>query len=107
MAERITNEVLAVELRNLTVAITKLEGKFDGFTPTNVMELRFAEVQRDILEMKKSLVEHEKNNQDKYIEIQKKISKSNWKTHMLTASLTFLMTFLTGFFLTNLFKVWG
>lgn len=107
MAERITNEVLAVELRNLTLAITKLESKFDSFTPTNVMELKFAEVQRDILEMKKSLIEHERDNQDKYLEFEKKISRSNWKTHTLTAVLTFLMTFLTGFFLTNLTRLWG
>ena len=107
MAERITNEVLAAELRNLTLAITKLEQRFDGFTPTNVMELRFAEVQRDILTMKNDLVHHERENQEKYIEIEKKISKSNWRTHTLTALLTFVMTFLTGFFLTNLIKLWG
>jgi len=106
MAERITNEVLAVELRNLTLAITKLETKFDSFTPTNVMELKFAEVQRDILAMKKDLIQHERDNQEKYLEIQKKINKSNWKTHSLTAFMTFLMTFLTGFFLTNILKFW-
>lgn len=107
MAERITNEVLAVELRNLTVAIGKLENKFDSFTPTNVMELRFSEVQRDILAMKKDLVQHEKDNQEKYLDIEKKINKSNWRTHTLTAVLTFIMTFLTGYFLTNITKLWG
>lgn len=98
---RDTIETLGLKIDNLTSEIQKLTNQFSSYTPSEITNLKFAEVQRDILEMKKSLVEHEKDNQQKYLELEKKIQKSNWKTHTLTAVLTFIMTFLTGFFLTN------
>lgn len=97
-----TLETLGVKLDNVTVTLQEVAKRFDGYTPSAIIELRFAEVQRDILQMKKDLVQHEKDNQEKYLELEKKIGRSNWRSHTLTAVLTFVMTFLTGFFLTNI-----
>jgi hypothetical protein len=97
-----TIDTLGVKIDNLTVEIAKLTNQFGSYMPSEVTNLKFAEVQRDILEMRKALIEHEKDNQEKYLDLEKKIQKSNWKSHTLTAALTFLMTFLTGFFLTNI-----
>lgn len=100
VAEKVTNQVLAVELKNLTTAIVRLETKFDGFTPTNVMELRFKELDTRILELAAKDRELE-------VKIDKMKQRSNlqvWITGTLSAALGATMTFLIAFFLTNVGK---
>lgn len=85
---QITNEVLATKIENLGENIKALDARLNAFTPSQILDLKFAEIERDIIQLKRD------------------IAKSNWKSHTLTAVLTFMMTFLAGFFLTNLSGIW-
>lgn len=97
MAERITNQVLANELKNLTEAITKLEMKFDAFTPTNVLELKLKALDVKIVELQ---------GKDKELEVsinalRQKSTLQTWLTGSLSAVLGSVLTFLVVYFLTH------
>lgn len=93
----VTNEVLATKIEDLTTAISKLEIKFDAFTPTNVLELRLKELDVKIIDLRRKDKELEN-----LINIQKQKSNlQTWVTGTLSAMLGTILTFLVIFFLNN------
>lgn len=97
MAESVTNEVLASELRNLTTVIVKLENKFDAFTPSAVLDLKFAEINTRLLELSRI----DKELELKLDKMKQKSSFQTWLTGTLSAGMGVLMTFLISFYLSN------
>ena len=94
---KITNEVLASELQNLTTAINKLEKRFDTFTPTNVMELRFKEIDTKLAE----LTAKDKELELSISRLKQRSALQVWITGTLSAVVGAILTFLVVFFLNN------
>lgn len=94
----VTNEVLATKLEDLTIAINKLELKFDAFTPTNVLELRLKELDVKIL----SLQQKDKELENLINTQKQKSSFQTWITGSLSAVLGTVLTFLVIYFLQHL-----
>lgn len=105
MAEKITNQVLANELKNLTTAINKLEQKFDSFTPTNVLELKLKALDVKILELQAKDKELELDIQLLRRSIEK-LKKRNafqvWITGSLSALFGIILYVLATSYLNNL-----
>jgi len=93
----VTNEVLATKLEDLTIAINKLESRFDSFTPTNVLELRLKELDVKII----SLQQKDKELENLLNTQKQKSNFQTWVTGTLSATLGSTLTFLVLFFLNN------
>ena len=88
--KRVTNEVLANEIRNLASIIGKLEQKLDTYTPTKEIDLRFAEVKRDIIQIEARILDIERKVAQKQ---SWQIIGSNILTAFLTGTLVTLVTY--------------
>lgn len=97
MSKEITNEVLANELKNLTTAIGKLEVKFNQFTPNNVLELKFKEIDVKLLELKQM----DKQLELKLDQLKSRSALQVWITGTLSAGMGVLLTYLISFYLSN------
>lgn len=107
MAERITNQVLATELKNLTVAIGKLEAKFDSFTPTNVLELKLKALDVKILELQardKELEIEIQNLKESIENLKKRNALQVWITGSLSALFGIVLYVLATSYLKNIGK---
>lgn len=60
--------------------------------PRPEAELRLAELNKDIAQIKLEIVDHKKESQVRYRELEAQIRRRTWITHTLTAAFTALLT---------------
>lgn len=91
----VTNEVLASELRSLSVQVGKLDIRFEQFASTyarnDLLELRFKELDTRLAQIELEIAT-----------VRKESNRATWKSHTLTAIFTAALVMLVSYVFNDL-----
>jgi uncharacterized membrane protein YvbJ len=91
-----TITTLQTELKYLREDFKELRSYIKDFhgnlMPKSEVELRLAEINKEIAQIKLDIVDHKKQSEVERKEMEAKITRRAWATHTLTAIFTVIMT---------------
>lgn len=101
----ITNEGLAIEIKNLSVQIADLKAVMAtnaaDYVRKEVFELRMRELDNEQERIRLEIENVRSTAKADFQAAKTQANKANWKSHTLTAFLTATLVFLTQYFLSN------